>query len=352
MNNDEGFGQNITWDIPLLDSYDHVFMKNTSSSKGMNTRFFDAINWSIFKVIRQSDDKVVIVNGWAYLSDWLVFFAAKFYGKKVWMRSEMPWNQEELKPKSLKRRLKFFIFKYFLFKYMVDKFLYIGSQNRIYYQMHGIDDQRLIYAPYSVDNDGFTKQIVDGIDTRQKWGIGSNQVVILYSGKLINKKRPMDLLMAFHKLKKQNVILFYMGDGPLRFELETYVNTNSIKNVIISGFINQSEVSSIYSMADLFVMCSGVGETWGLSVNEAMNFGLPIIISETCGCSFDLIEDGKNGFIYKEGDVEQLKDYMDKFVNNISDLNFMGANSKKKIYEFSHQVTSNNIVSNIDAALL
>lgn len=50
VNDDKGFGQKVTWDIPLLDGYDHVFLKNTSSSKGMNTRFLDAINWSIFKV--------------------------------------------------------------------------------------------------------------------------------------------------------------------------------------------------------------------------------------------------------------------------------------------------------------
>ena len=102
VNDDKGFGQKVTWDIPLLDGYNHVFLKNASSSKGMNTRFLDAINWSIFKVLRQSDDKVVIVNGWAYLSDWFVFLAAKLYSKKVWMRAALPRNQEELKQKSFK----------------------------------------------------------------------------------------------------------------------------------------------------------------------------------------------------------------------------------------------------------
>ena len=70
-----------------------------------------------------------------------------------------------------------------------------------------------------------------------------------------------------------------MGDGPLRNELEAYIAQYKVKNVVISGFINQSEIGTIYSMADLFVMCSGIGETWGLSVNEAMNFSLPVIVT-------------------------------------------------------------------------
>lgn len=343
MNDDKGFGQKVSWDIPLLDGYDFVFLKNTSRSKGMNTRFLDAINWSIFKVLRQSDDKVVIVNGWAYLSDWFVFLAAKLYGKKVWMRAEMPWNQEELKPKSIKKILKFFIFKNFLFKILIDKFLFIGTQNKKYYLMHGVKESRLIFAPYAVDNQRFQCLKTNGSSARQKWDIDAKQIIILYSGKLIDKKRPLDLLKAFHQLNDANTTLFYMGDGPLREELEVYISQYQVKNVVISGFINQSEIGTIYSMADLFVMCSGIGETWGLSVNEAMNFSLPVIVSSTCGSSFDIVENGVNGFVFNEGDVNALTESI-KYIKEDSILREkMGEASKEKINQFSHSVTCQNI---------
>lgn len=340
---DKGFGQKVTWDIPLLDGYDYEFLKNSSSSKGMNTRFLDAINWSIFKVLRQSGDKVVIVNGWAYLSDWFVLLAAKLYGKKVWMRAEMPWNQEELKPKSFKKSLKFLLFKYLVFKYFIDKCLYIGFQNKKYYLMHGVNESRLIFAPYAVDNQRFQSLKTDGSSTRQKWDIDAKQIIILYSGKLIDKKRPVDLLKAFHQLNDANTTLFYMGDGPLRNELESYITHHQVKNVVISGFINQSEIGTIYSMVDLFVMCSGMGETWGLSVNEAMNFSLPVIVSSTCGSSFDIVENGVNGYVFEEGDINALTDSLQSIVKDSMLREKMGEASKEKINQFSHQVTSQNI---------
>jgi len=343
VNDDKGFGQKVSWDIPLLDGYNYVFLKNASRSKGMNTRFFDAINWSIFKVLRQSNDKVVIVNGWAYLSDWFVFLGAKIYGKKVWMRAEMPWNQEELKPKTVKKSLKFFLFKYVVFKYFIDKYLYIGSQNKKYYLMHGVKESRLIFAPYAVDNHRFQSIKVDGSSARQKWEINEKQAIILYSGKLIEKKRPIDILKAFHQLNDANTTLFYMGDGPLRNELEGYICLHQVKNVVISGFINQSEIGTIYSMADLFVMCSGIGETWGLSVNEAMNFGLPVIVSSTCGSSFDIVENNENGYVFEEGDIAALTDSIRLIVNDELRREKMGRKSIEKISQYTHQVTCQNI---------
>ena len=343
VNDDIGFGQKVTWDIPLLEGYDYVFLKNSSSSKGMNTRFLDAINWSIFKVLRQSDDKVVIVNGWAYLSDWFVFLSAKLYGKKVWMRAEMPWNQEELKPRSFKKSLKFLLFKYVIFKYFIDRCLYIGSQNKKYYLMHGVKESRLIFAPYAVDNQLFQSLNSDGLSARQKWEIHENQIIILFSGKLIDKKRPLDLLKAFHQLNDANTVLFYMGDGPLRNNLEAYIAQHQVNNVVISGFINQSEIGTIYSMADLFVMSSGIGETWGLSVNEAMNFSLPVIVSSTCGSSFDIVENGMNGYVFREGDIDALTDSLQSIVKDAMLREKMGTASKEKINQFSHQVTCENI---------
>lgn len=343
VNDDKGFGQKVTWDIPLLDGYDHVFLMNASSSKGMNTRFFDAINWSIFKMLRQSDDKVVIVNGWAYMSDWFVLFAAKLYNKKVWMRAEMPWNQEELKPKSVKKSIKFILFKYLIFKFFIDKFLYIGSQNKKFYRMHGVNESRLVFAPYAVDNQRFQSLKSDGLSARKKWGIDKRKIIILYSGKLIEKKRPSDLLKAFHQLNDPNTVLFYMGDGPLRNELDAYIAEHKVKNVVISGFINQSEIGTIYSMADLFVMCSGIGETWGLSVNEAMNFSLPVIVSSTCGSSFDIVENGVNGYVFREGDINALTESLHSVVNDTTLRVKMGEASKEKINQFSHQITIQNI---------
>ena len=79
---------------------------------------------------------------------------------------------------------------------------------------------------------------------------------------------------------------------------------NHIKNIFVKGFINQSKLPELYILGDLFVLPSGVGETWGLVVNEAMNYKLPVLISNTVGCSFDLVNN--NGMTFEEGDIEDL----------------------------------------------
>lgn len=342
-NIDSGFGQRVTWDIPLLEGYEYHFLTNRSKSSGMNNRFFDAVNFDIFGVLRNSNDDVIVLNGWSYLSDWFVLFAAKLYRKKVLMRSEMPWNQEKMKPISLRNSIKLFIFKNIVFNYFIDSFLYIGSQNKEYYYNLGVQNHRLIYAPYAVDNKRFKMQVTNSVLSRSKWGIPPNAVIILFSGKLIEKKRPMDLLRVVHNINNSDIFLFYMGDGPLRKSLESYVEKYELTNVIISGFINQSEIATIYSMADIFVMCSGIGETWGLSVNEAMNFSLPIVISTTCGSSYDLVEDNENGFKYVEGDIAVLMTQINKLVDDKYLRIRMGKSSMVKVDEFDYNVTCRNI---------
>lgn len=344
LNEDTGFKQIIIWDLPLLAGYEFEFLNNYSFSKGMNSRFFDAINFSLFKVFKKNKNQIIIINGWAYLSDWFVLIAAKLFGHEVWMRSEMPWNQELMKSNSLKRNLKFWIFKNIVFKYFVQRFLFIGKQNKLFYLNHGVDEHKLIFAPYAVENDRFNVQkSSDKISYRQKYGIAVDSKIILYSGKLIEKKRPLDLLKAFQGLNHKKAVLFYLGDGPLRCQIEDEVKKHQIENVIISGFINQLEIGNIYNMADVFVMCSGIGETWGLSVNEAMNFGLPVIVSETCGSAHDLVVSGKNGYTFKEGAIEELTIYLDIICHNPSLRESFGNFSSEKIKDYSHKLTVENI---------
>jgi len=100
--------------------------------------------------------------------------------------------------------------------------------------------------------------------------------------------------------------LVMVGEGELRTEIENFINDNKLANVHLPGFINQSEIVKYYAVADVFVLCSGEGETWGLSVNEAMNFNLPVVVSEMAGCAHDLVQFGVNGFVFKCGNVRVL----------------------------------------------
>ncbi len=116
----------------------------------------------------------------------------------------------------------------------------------------------------------------------------------------------MTLLLAHRELsKKVKSSLVFVGDGYLRDKMEKYINDNNLENVFIMGFRNQSELPGFYAMSDVFVLPSKL-EPWGLVVNEAMCFGLPVIVSDQVGASGDLVVDDENGYIFPACNINAL----------------------------------------------
>jgi len=305
---DKQFGVDVKWDIPLLEGYESVFLKNYSWKPSHTAGFFGLMNLGVILRLFRIPKSVIVVHGWNYCTHFFVILLGKLKGHTICLRCEMPQKQEVLKT-GLKMSVKRVLLKYLIFP-RVNYFLYIGSQNRLFYKSYGISDDQLVFCPYSVDDKRFRKEnlelqpVINQL--KEKLGIPANDKVILYSGKYMEKKRPMDLLRAFNILNNNSCWLIMVGDGELRKEMEQYMRENNLSKVILTGFVNQSQVAEYYAISNVFVMCSTIGETWGLSVNEAMNFELPVIISDLTGCSEDMVKNGDNGLHFKTGDYNEL----------------------------------------------
>ena len=144
-------------------------------------------------------------------------------------------------------------------------------------------------------------------------------------------------LLSKIKNQKIKIHLVFMGDGALRLELEKYVEKNNLKNIHFVGFKNQTELPKYYAMADVFILPSGVGETWGLMVNEAMCFGLPVIVSDIVGCGFNLVKQGENGYIFPLGNVERLADYLTAILENFNKRILFGEKSFSIIQKYNYE---------------
>jgi glycosyltransferase involved in cell wall biosynthesis len=311
---DKGFGKEVKWNIPLLEGYKSLFLKNHSWKPSSNNGFFGLFNPGVISFLYKQPKSILIVHGWAYSTHILAIFFGRLFGHTVCLRTETPRNQELKKNKFITALKNIYLRFLFLF---VNRFLFIGKQNELFYKALSVKGSKLIFTPYAVDNKRF-RHIYETVSrqyAREKLQLPVDKKIILFSGKYISKKRPLDLITAFHQSGEQDALLVMAGDGELRDEMEIYIDQHNLKNkVLLTGFINQVEIVLYYKAADIFVMCSGQGETWGLSVNEAMNFGLPVLVSDTCGSAYDLVEDNVNGAIFETGNIQQLSSLLREYL--------------------------------------
>jgi len=214
----------------------------------------------------------------------------------------------------------------------------------MFFESFGVPADKLFFAPYAVDN----TRHAEAIRVRSSQRGAELHVRILFVGKLIEKKRPMDLLQAFHKLQRKSpdstTELWFVGSGIQQSDLEAYVFENDLQGVTFWGFQNQTRLPHFYSNADIFVLPSGYGETWGLVVNEAMCHGKPIIVSDLVGCGADLVTES-NGFRFPHKDVHRLAEYLDKLIRDSELRSHLGRESFRIIQGYSAEVSAKNIAN-------
>jgi len=329
---DHGFGQEVKWDIPLLEGYQSQFLVNRSSAAKPGS-FFGLYNPSILGELNRGRYDAVLVHGYNYLTDWLAFTYCLFNKIPILIRGES--NLLHPRPLAVRAVKKLLLESLF---HGISGFLFIGKANRDYYQHYGVTAKCLFHVPYVVNNEFWRQE-------RKKWqsqrdvvrsqyGIASNQPVILFAGKLIDVKEPLLLLEAYRHVRSRHFCsLVFAGDGPLREEIERQISRQSIPDVHITGFLNQTELSKAYVMGDLFVLPSKK-EPWGLVINEAMNFALPIVVTDRVGCAADLVEPEGNGAIVPTGDLHGLAKQIERLVMDSSLRKTWGNRSEAIISEW------------------
>ena len=175
--------------------------------------------------------------------------------------------------------------------------------DEFYRQQHA---RRVIFAPNSVDNERFAgRPQIGRSDLLARWGLKDNAPVIMFCGKLIPRKRPLDLVEALEILPHEYVVLF-VGDGVLANRVRAAIKPGQ---GAVTGFINQAELPSYYHAADILVLPSEV-ETWGLVINEGMAAGTLPVVSDRVGAAPDLV-DGI-GQVYPCGNIAGLAAGLDR----------------------------------------
>ncbi|MGL5480060.1 MAG: glycosyltransferase family 4 protein [Clostridium sp.] len=214
----------------------------------------------------------------------------------------------------------------------VDTIICSGSKSKEYMtDVIGVDEKKceIVYDASSSESSSFENNDKNSYNGKK---------VVLYYGRIVKRKGLDDLIKSFEQIKKrENSVLLICGDGEFKGECEKLVEDNNIKDVEFLGKIAPEDRLKYFSLADVFVLPSvnldGTIEAWGLTVNEAMDAGIPVVASDVVGAAYDMIKDGLNGYMYKGGDVNGLAESILNVIKDDCRLDNMKIAAKKTVVD-------------------
>jgi glycosyltransferase involved in cell wall biosynthesis len=228
----------------------------------------------------------------------------------------------------------------------VSAVLAIGEANARYWRHYLGEEMPIFRMPYAVDNDFFGRRALEAAVGREalraELGLDAGRPVILFASKLQERKRCADLVAAHQLLREPRPYLVIVGDGDERQALEEQPakevgSRGHIPSLIrFTGFRNQTELPRYFDLCDVFVLPSR-HEPWGLGVNEAMNAGRAVVVSDDVGCQQDLVREGETGMVFPVGNAAALAGAIEHVLATRETAARMGSAAQNYIGGFSFE---------------
>jgi glycosyltransferase involved in cell wall biosynthesis len=291
---DPELGANVSWGIDLLSGYSYALMPKRRRMR-----------WLLKDITRQKYD-LLIINGYTRPEYLFAAVVAKLKGTPAALRLDSVVFGDTSAARRLAKKIGFVALKRFF-----GHFFAIGSLTIEYLEHYGIKRDRISVFSYVVDANYFRNKSSLTSEARHairgRYGIDAASRIILSVTKFNQRESPWDLMKAYCSMPDNNSCLLLVGDGEQRAALEEYARGQRNHNIIFGGYVPYQELPDVYGIADVFVHAVH-NEPWGVSVNEAMACGLPVVASSKVGAAYDLISNLRNGAIYEAGNPNDLRD--------------------------------------------
>jgi glycosyltransferase involved in cell wall biosynthesis len=289
---DPELGRPVSWGIDLLGGYPNEVCPHTGAARWLAER------------LRPGRCDLLIANGYTQRTYRLGARIARRAGVTTALRLDsVLWDTS--RSRHLAKRLLFALH----LKRAYDLFLGTGSLTLDYLRAFGVPPGRTGLFPYAVDVESFARRSrispAERAAVRERLGVPPGVRMVLGLAKFNDREAPWDLLRAFARTTRGDLWLALAGDGPARPALEDFARAEGLSRVRFPGYIPYPELPALYAATDLFVHPAHE-ERWGVSVQEALACGLPVVASSRVGAGHDLIEAGGNGFVYPVGDSASL----------------------------------------------
>jgi glycosyltransferase involved in cell wall biosynthesis len=295
----------------------------------------------IIKAINEFKPDVVNLTGYYDIASWIVLLYCKIVGIKTILSNETTSNDHERN--GIKEFFKGFIIKQF------NGYFNFGTSSENYLTCLGISPLKMLVKRNCVDNKALKEIYLNNLPRRMQQQKSLNIPLknFIFVGRLIDYKNLFHFLEAFHSAQQKSTEkwgVIILGDGELKTELQKFVYDKLIENVSFNKGVSWQQVPEYLALSNVLVLPS-YSEPWGLVVNEAMACGLPVIVSEKCGCAIDLVKNGENGFTFNPKNEVELTNLLLKFMRNEVDSEKMGLVSTKIIQEYSPETVASEMYS-------
>jgi 1,2-diacylglycerol 3-alpha-glucosyltransferase len=272
---------------------------------------------------------ILIVDGYSYSACWAGLLWAKLNCKKLILWSSS--NLDDHKRIFVKEFIKSIFVK------KCDAANSYGTKSKQYLLTLGAGrENRILPVGNCTDNDFYFNQTAKfkTVKTTLCRQMGVPTQNFLYIGRFSPEKNVLHIVKSYEKLQADKWGLILVGSGPQTQEIKAYIENRSIKNIFMPGFQQKEQLPKYLAVSNIFILAS-ISETWGLSVNEAMAAGLPVLVSHKCGCYPDIVKDGVNGFIFDPYDEFALSNLMNNIIQGKFELEDMGEKSLEIIKDFT-----------------
>lgn len=284
----------------------------------------------ILRTIQSYRPDIVNLTGYYDLASLIVLWYCKLKGIKTVLSNESTSGDHT-------RNFSKELFKSLFIIKLFDGFFNFGQQSKEYMLALGAKASQMLVNRNCVDNQLLEEIYKENCQQRvsKQSSLNLPKHNFIFVGRLIEFKNLFKLLDAFKIAQKNNSWgLIILGDGELKSTLKQYAQDLEVKNVFFFEGVNWQQVPQYLSLSDVLVLPS-FSEPWGLVVNEAMACGLPVAVSNKCGCAAELVKESENGFTFNPENVNEIAETLVKFMDKKLDLVKMGEASKKIIQEYS-----------------
>lgn len=303
---DTGFGQTISWDIPLLEGYAHTVLQPGTDIA--HRRFWARHDRKLTRWLDLVSPDWILVYGYASRMNWIAVQWARRRGVRVAYASDSNMNTPRSRWVDMAKRLVVGAF----FRH-VDAFLSTSEANQAYLEHFGARLGDIHRIPFAID----VKRFSAGAPPPGQ----SRPYDFIWAGKLIDLKRPLDFIEAVGVVARtlgRPVKARIVGDGERRNDLEKAVQSLPPGcDVTFTGFVNQQAMPGVLQTADVFVFTSE-RDAYGLAATEAAAAGLALIVADRIGCVGNtvLARPGINSLTYPAGNVDSLATLMSGLLTN------------------------------------